>query len=117
MRLGVVESSQNVAGDTNSAAVEIEKPADAVGKTLFQKLQYQHPQEFASFPHAVGVEGSVLERLFVSDSVTVGGDLVDVAAEDSEIFGARVDLEKSVKRIDQASDVDTLIANCVMTQD
>lgn len=95
----MIESSQNaVVGDTNSAvvAVETEKPDDAVEMMLFQKLQkYPIPQAFASLAHAVGAEESVQARIVASNFVTVDGAHVDAAAEDSERFGAQVDLEKS----------------------
>lgn len=119
-----IASSQNVAGGMNFGivAAEIEKPAaDVVGKMLFPKPQQLLPQAFASFLHAADVEESVRARFVVSNSVSVGGDLVDAAAEESETFEAQVDLEKSGwKRIGQASDCelrDTLIANCARTQD
>lgn len=119
-----IASSQSVVGDMNSAivAAEIEKPAaDAVGTTLFRKLQQPLPQAFASFLHAADVEESVRGRFVASNSVSVGGDLADAAAEESETFGAQVGLEKSGwKKIGQASDCelcDTLIANCARTQD
>jgi hypothetical protein len=125
----VIESSHTVVGGTNSAAVavavaaavavETEKPvADAVGRMLFQKLQCLHLQVFASFPHAAeGVEASVQERFVASSSVTGSGDLVDAAAEDSEITGAPVDSERFEMRTAQVFDENTQTVNYVKTQD
>lgn len=115
MLLGAIASSQDD-DDRNfavavAAVVAIGKRAvaDAVGMMLFQKLQQPRPQAFASFLQGAGVAESVQARSVASNSVSVGGDLVDAAAGEFETFGDQVGLEKSGrKRIDQASDaVDT----------